>query len=75
MYWFLAMGHSRLQCVEVEPGNPHLFWSASEDGTVRQFDTRMRCVYPPPPPSHPHTPTHAALLLPASAAPLLLLLL
>ena len=30
------------QSVEVEPGNPHLFWSASEDGTVRQFDTRMR---------------------------------
>lgn len=34
----------RLQCVEVEPGNPHLFWSASEDGTVRQFDTRLRWV-------------------------------
>lgn len=33
-----------VQCVEVEPGNPHLFWSASEDGTVRQFDTRMRWV-------------------------------
>ena len=23
--------------------NPNLFWSASEDGTVRQFDKRCRC--------------------------------
>lgn len=29
-----------LQDVEVEPGNPHLFWSASEDGCVRQYDAR-----------------------------------
>jgi hypothetical protein len=35
--------HSLLpQDVEVEPHNPHLFWSASEDGTVRQFDVRCR---------------------------------
>jgi hypothetical protein len=27
--------------VEVEPNNPHLFWSAAEDGTVRQYDTRL----------------------------------
>lgn len=26
--------------VEVEPMEPHLFWSASEDGTVRQYDLR-----------------------------------
>mmetsp|Transcript_1874 Transcript_1874/g.6693 ORF Transcript_1874/g.6693 Transcript_1874/m.6693 type:complete len:148 (+) Transcript_1874:96-539(+) len=31
---------SRVKAVEVEPLNPHNFWSASEDGTVRQFDTR-----------------------------------
>ena len=31
------------QAVEVEPMNPNLFWSASEDGTVRQFDKRCRC--------------------------------
>jgi hypothetical protein len=30
-----------LQDVAVEPLNPHLFWSAAEDGTVRQFDTRI----------------------------------
>lgn len=30
-----------LQTVEVAPGDPHLFWSASEDGTVRQFDLRL----------------------------------
>jgi WD and tetratricopeptide repeat-containing protein 1 len=23
------------------PGDPHLFWSAAEDGVVRQFDTRL----------------------------------
>lgn len=25
----------------MEPNNPHLFWSAAEDGTVRQYDTRL----------------------------------
>ena len=29
------------QGVEVEPGNPNLFWSAAEDGTVRQYDARL----------------------------------
>jgi hypothetical protein len=29
------------QDVKVAPGDPYLFWSASEDGTVRQFDTRL----------------------------------
>ena len=34
-------GHTdRVKGVEVEPLNPHNFWSASEDGTVRQHDTR-----------------------------------
>src|SRR5690242_8147278 len=27
--------------VDVEPGNPNLFWSASEDGSIRQFDLRL----------------------------------
>lgn len=31
----------RVKDVEVEAGNPNVFWSASEDGTVRQFDTRL----------------------------------
>lgn len=30
----------RVKYVEVEPNNPHLFWSAAEDGLVRQYDTR-----------------------------------
>mmetsp|Transcript_4084 Transcript_4084/g.10439 ORF Transcript_4084/g.10439 Transcript_4084/m.10439 type:complete len:576 (-) Transcript_4084:1243-2970(-) len=30
----------RVKAVEVEPCNPHNIWSASEDGTVRQLDTR-----------------------------------
>lgn len=30
-----------MQGVEVEPNNPHVFWSAAEDGTVRQYDTRL----------------------------------
>ena len=30
----------RVKAVDVEPLNPHNFWSASEDGTVRQFDSR-----------------------------------
>eukprot|EP00887_Chlorella_sp_A99_P002411 scaffold10.g2411.t1 len=30
-----------VQGVEVEPGCPHLFWSASEDGVLRQFDVRL----------------------------------
>lgn len=29
------------QGIEVEPGNPNLFWSAAEDGTVRQYDNRL----------------------------------
>mmetsp|Transcript_4466 Transcript_4466/g.10812 ORF Transcript_4466/g.10812 Transcript_4466/m.10812 type:complete len:654 (-) Transcript_4466:616-2577(-) len=35
-----ACHRSRVKDVEVQPHNPHMFWSASEDGTVRQFDTR-----------------------------------
>ena len=31
----------RVKYMEVAPGSPHLFWSAGEDGSVRQFDTRM----------------------------------
>lgn len=30
-----------LQEVEVCPQEPHLFWSAGEDGMVRQYDTRL----------------------------------
>lgn len=32
---------ARVKGVEVEPNNPHLFWSAAEDGTVRQYDLRI----------------------------------
>ncbi|KAK3256556.1 hypothetical protein CYMTET_34314 [Cymbomonas tetramitiformis] len=31
----------RVKAVEVEHMNPHLFFSAAEDGTVQQFDLRM----------------------------------
>ncbi|EFN53955.1 hypothetical protein CHLNCDRAFT_136223 [Chlorella variabilis] len=31
----------RSRDVAVEPLNPHLFWSAAEDGFVRQYDTRL----------------------------------
>lgn len=34
------MSQFAVQSVDVEPGNPHMFWSASEDGTVRQTDLR-----------------------------------
>jgi hypothetical protein len=37
----LICPHLCLQDVAVEPLNPHLFWSAAEDGAVRQFDTRV----------------------------------
>lgn len=32
-----------IQDVEVAPGNPNQFWSASEDGTIREYDKRCRC--------------------------------
>ncbi|MEW5317745.1 MAG: hypothetical protein WDW38_009020 [Sanguina aurantia] len=32
---------SRVKEVKTEPGNPHNFWSAGEDGYVRQYDTRV----------------------------------
>jgi len=31
----------RVKDVEVTPSDPSVFWSASEDGTVRQFDVRV----------------------------------
>jgi len=31
----------RVKDVEVSPDSPHLFWSAAEDGAIRQFDTRI----------------------------------
>ena len=31
----------RVKAVSVEPNNPHLYFSASEDGTCRQWDTRF----------------------------------
>ena len=40
----MMMGKPKLdvwQGVEVEPDNPHVFWSAAEDGIVRQYDTRL----------------------------------
>ncbi|CAN0012348.1 unnamed protein product, partial [Laminaria digitata] len=38
---YLTQG-KRIHAVEVEPGNPFVFWSASDDGAVRQFDRRLR---------------------------------
>eukprot|EP00803_Ostreobium_quekettii_P007036 evm.model.scf_447EXC.1 EVM.evm.TU.scf_447EXC.1 scf_447EXC:3250-9777(-) len=35
-----ACHRGRVKDVEVEPMNPHNFWSVSEDGTIRQFDVR-----------------------------------
>ena len=32
--------HDRVKSVTSDPNNPFLFWSAGEDGTIRQFDTR-----------------------------------
>lgn len=31
---------SRVKRLAIAPGVPNLFWSASEDGTIRQFDLR-----------------------------------
>ena len=42
-----ACHRARVKHVEVEVGNPHLFFSAAEDGFVRQYDRRMRCVWTP----------------------------
>ena len=33
---------NRVKDVEVEPGNPYNFWSAGEDGTVREYDVRSK---------------------------------
>lgn len=30
----------RVKDVEIDNGSPHLFWSVSEDGTIRQYDVR-----------------------------------
>lgn len=32
--------HGSVRDLAVEPYTPHVFWTASEDGTCRQFDTR-----------------------------------
>ena len=32
----------RVKDVEVDENSPHLFWSASEDGTIRQYDIRCK---------------------------------
>ena len=34
----------RVKKLSTDPSDPHLFWSASEDGTVRQFDTRIKHI-------------------------------
>ncbi len=68
------------QAVETVPGNPNQFWSASEDGSVRQFDKRLRCPRPPSPPPpllthppylapHPVLPPHSVLSLPNCSLP------
>ncbi|GAQ78710.1 hypothetical protein KFL_000170560 [Klebsormidium nitens] len=38
----LACHTRRVKKLAVEPGNPYLVWSASEDGTLRQHDLRER---------------------------------
>lgn len=37
----------RVKKLAVEDGNPHVIWSASEDGTLRQHDLREGVVCPP----------------------------
>eukprot|EP00250_Pteridium_aquilinum_P006788 c16632_g1_i1 orf=293-2560(+) len=37
----------RVKKLAVEDGNPHVIWSASEDGTLRQHDLREGTVCPP----------------------------
>lgn len=37
-----AAHKGRIKAVESAPGDPNCFWSASEDGTVRQYDKRIR---------------------------------
>lgn len=37
----------RVKKLAVEEGNPHVIWSASEDGTLRQHDLREGIVCPP----------------------------
>lgn len=39
-------------CLQVEVGNPHVVWSASEDGTLRQHDFREGASCPPAGSSH-----------------------
>lgn len=49
MGWHALVAHTavyrchldRVKHVEVSPSEPYLFWSASEDGDVRQFDYRI----------------------------------
>ncbi|KAF5818625.1 putative transcription factor WD40-like family [Helianthus annuus] len=42
----------RIKKLAVEPGNPNLVWSASEDGTLRQHDFRECTSCPPSESSH-----------------------
>eukprot|EP00249_Psilotum_nudum_P013622 c24430_g1_i1 orf=253-2565(+) len=37
----------RVKKLAVEDGNPHVIWSASEDGTLRQHDLRESALCPP----------------------------
>jgi len=46
----------RVKAVDVDPTTPHLFWSASEDGTVRQFDRREAHQCPTENNDTPQTP-------------------
>ena len=32
----------RVKRLEIEPGSPNVWFTASEDGTVREFDRRVR---------------------------------
>ncbi|VFQ79017.1 unnamed protein product [Cuscuta campestris] len=42
----------RVKKLAVEIGNPNVVWSASEDGTLRQYDFRERASCPPAASSH-----------------------
>lgn len=42
----------RVKKLAVEPGNPNVVWSASEDGTIRQHDIRETTSCPPSESSH-----------------------
>jgi hypothetical protein len=45
MHELVAQMAVNSQDVEVAPGNPNQFWSASEDGSIREYDKRCTCAF------------------------------